>query len=263
MNELFVNLPLSDFIEWCQKFRTFLNCDEIDRNHPTHKDWLNHVVGPISFYRKGSQGDSSKAFLEKPPNQHRLSKLGMCCLNNKSPFDVLHPSTEVFAFCVLKGKFRLTPELVCWTRDQPIPGQDLITSWKEVVNFALKPRNAIKKVSNFSSIPEGAGSERGWEDAQIVAYGKICSAAVSQHQKWTSASGLDCRPGVFNFTNELDQTDLDRHVAYLDIRNGTKRKTRPNDDEPLIDYNNLDKVVELDNNWDMGGDSGSMLFASV
>ncbi len=166
-------------------------------------------------------------------------------------------------FLCAEGQISVEPKLVCWTRDQLIPRQDLITSWKEVVNFALKPQNATKKVSNVSSIPKGAGSEWGWEDAHIVAYRKICDAAISQHQKWTSASGLDGQPGVFNFTNELDQINLNHHVAYLDKRNGTKHKTRPTDDDLLGDYNNLDKVVELDNNWDMGGDCGSMLFASV
>jgi hypothetical protein len=183
MNELFVNLPLSDFIEWCQKFRTFLNCDEIDRNHPTHKDWLDHVVGPISFYCKGSQGDSSNAFLEKPPNQHRLSKLGMCCLNNKSPFDVLHPSTEVFAFCVLKGKFRLTPKLVAGRGTNPFLGKTSLLPGKRLIILPLNLERQSRKSAMFVLVSKapaviGAGTmHRLWITGKLamLLYHKIRS----------------------------------------------------------------------------------------
>ena len=97
--------------------------------------------------------------LEDPTSQPLKSSLtlkGKSFLHNKGVVDRLHPSCEVFAYLVLRGKVRLNPQSA-----NPLSSSSMgangsrVNSIEEVLEFPVKRMSKGAKIYSSSTHKEG------------------------------------------------------------------------------------------------------------
>ena len=96
--------------------------------------------------------------LEDPKSQPLKSSLtlkGMSFLHNKQVGDRLHPSCEVFAYLVLRGKRRLNPQFANLSSSSMGAIGPGIKSIDDVLEFPVKRMSKGSKIHSNSTHKEG------------------------------------------------------------------------------------------------------------
>ena len=96
--------------------------------------------------------------LEDPTSQPLKSSLtlkGKSFLHNKGVVDRLHPSCEVFAYLVLRGKVRLNPQFANLSSSRMGAIGPGVTSIEEVLEFPVKRMSKGVKIYSSSTHKEG------------------------------------------------------------------------------------------------------------
>ena len=96
--------------------------------------------------------------LEDPTSQPLKSSLtlkGKSFLHNKQVGDRLHPSCEVFAYLVLRGKVCLNPQFANLSSSSMGTIGPGITSIDDVLEFPVKRMNKGSKIHSSSTQDEG------------------------------------------------------------------------------------------------------------
>jgi hypothetical protein len=181
--QVFLDETQNNFLVWCQTLRRFLDKDHIDRTDPAYSECWMKILSPLSFYRRGNKGDPKKSFTKSKPNSRLLTILGKCCLDGKLVYPIIDLSREAFAFCILKGKFRVAPEFLCWASGQAIPGVEKWVSSSDVVKVEYSLEKGVKKSESgrdFNGETPG-GVTWGWDDQHVVFFVQVVYKAVAQH----------------------------------------------------------------------------------
>ena len=125
------------------------------------------VVAPICLFPRCQPGMAYQAegyvMLEDPTSKTLKSSLtlkGKSFLHNKQVGDRLHPSCEVFAYLVLRGKMHLNPQFANLSSSSMGAIGPGVNSIEEVLEFPVKRMSKGAKI--YSSSTHKEGLTRSW-----------------------------------------------------------------------------------------------------
>ena len=164
-NEVISTVGGVRFIKWAQDLVSFVKCEPPsillcggNKRYSAFKD----ILAPISFFRHHQPGMAPQAEgYVGGPNQplKSLTLKGKSFLHNKrqtSWWEIAsHPSCEVFAYLVLRGKMRLNPQFANRSSSRMGAIGPGITSIEEVLEFPIKRMSKGSKIHSRSTREEG------------------------------------------------------------------------------------------------------------
>ena len=147
------------FIKWAQDpLVSFVKCEPPSIVHDGDKRYstLKDVLAPICFSIAINLEWHLRlmVMLEDPTSQHLKSSLTLMrksFLHNKQVGDRLHPSCEVFAYLVLRGKMRLNPQFANLSLSSMSAIGPGVNSIEEVLEFPVKRMSKGSKIHSSST----------------------------------------------------------------------------------------------------------------
>ena len=152
--------------------------------------------------------------LEDPTSQPLKSSLtlkGKSFLHNIQVGERLHPSCEVFAYLVLRGKMRLNPQFANLSSSRMGAIGPGITSIEEVLEFPVKRMSTGAKI--YSSSTHKEGLTWSWSSHLQRLFVDLVNT-VSRDNVSIQSTPVEDRYNIFHFEDVDNELVLQRYNSY-------------------------------------------------
>ena len=147
------------------------------------------------------------------PNQplKSLTLKGKCFLHNKQVGNRLHPSCEVFAYLVLRGKMRLNPQFANLSSSRMGAIGPGITSIEDVLEFPVKRMSKGAKI--YSSSTHKEGLTWSWGSHLQVIFVDLVNT-FSRDNVSIQLTPVEDRYNIFHFDDVDNELVLQRYNSH-------------------------------------------------